>query len=137
MWTVRQITLARPIVAATALVTFTLLGVPVRTSSQLSASPQETIACRVLEVHTSQEPKIAVVVFYQRDEAERARLGALLREHDGESVQFQTPDGKWHPATLLRLKSCFGRGLLLFPAGAAQLGEKDEFTLQFSTNGKK
>jgi len=29
-------------------------------------------------------------------------------------------------------KSCFGRGLLLFPAGDAQLKERETFSLQFS-----
>jgi hypothetical protein len=30
----------------------------------------------------------------------------------------------------MRLKSCFGRGLLLFRAGTATLAEKDEFLLR-------
>lgn len=100
-------------------------------------SPAETLACRVLEAHTSQPLGLTIVVFHHRDEGERARLGALLREHSGASVQFQTADGHWHRATVLRLKSCFGRGLLVFPAGTAQLAEKDEFLLQFSPDAGK
>jgi hypothetical protein len=50
------------------------------------------------------------------------------------SVEFQTADGAWHPATAFRLKNCFGRGLLIFPAGSAQLEEKAEFLLRVSSN---
>jgi hypothetical protein len=34
----------------------------------------------------------------------------------------------------MRLKSCFGRGLLLFPADAARIAEKDEFLLVAPTS---
>lgn len=97
----------------------------------------ETVACRVLEVHTATQPGVTLLVFHQREANDRARLGTLLRERDGAAVQFQTPDGQWHAATVLRLKSCFGRGLLLFPAGTAPLAEKDEFTLRFPPDGGK
>jgi len=77
---------------------------------------------------------VTLVLFHQQDEKERARLGSLLRQHSGAAVEFQTPDGAWHTASVLRLKSCFGRGLLLFSAGVAQLQEKGGFLLRFPPN---
>jgi hypothetical protein len=87
------------------------------------------IACRALEVHTDAKLGVTIVVFHQRDDRDRDRVGALLRADDGGAVEFRTADGAPHPATLMRLKSCFGRGLLLFPADAARIAEKDGFLL--------
>jgi hypothetical protein len=88
-----------------------------------------TIACRALEVHADARLGVTIVVFHQRDDRDRDRVGTLLRGHDGERIEFRTGEGAPHPATLMRLKSCFGRGLLLFPADAARIAEKDEFLL--------
>jgi hypothetical protein len=93
--------------------------------------PEEALACRALEVHTSEQPAVTVVIFHQREKEDSERLGALLREYAQTQVEFQTADGAWHNATLMRLKTCFGRGLLLFPAGSARLAEKDVFVLKF------
>lgn len=89
-----------------------------------------TIACRALEAHTDDELKVAVVVFHQRDEAQRSRLAALLREHSEAVVEVQAGDGSWRRARLLRLKSCFGRGLLFLPA-PAPFSDRAEFMLRF------
>ncbi len=93
------------------------------------------VACQALEVHTDATLGVTIVVFHQRDDDDRSRVGALLRAHDGAAVEFQTSDGAAHPATVMRLKSCFGRGLLLFRAGATPLVEKDEFLLREPTAG--
>jgi len=87
------------------------------------------IACRALEAHTDDELKVTVIVFHQRDEAQRAPLAALLREHSGARVEVQAGDGAWRPARLVRLKSCFGRGLLILPA-AAPFSDRAEFVLR-------
>lgn len=100
-------------------------------SKRFAAPAEEIIACRVLEGHTSSQLRLTVFVFHQQDQKERARLGALLRQRSGATVEVQTPDGGWHSATVLRLKSCFGRGLLLLPTGTAHLAERDEFLLRF------
>ncbi len=71
------------------------------------------------------------VIFHQRDKAEGPRLGELLLAHSGEEVEIETRDARRHRATVARLKSCFGRGLLLFATGEAKLREKDEFVLRF------
>lgn len=98
------------------------------------AASQAIVACRVLEVHTSVQPAVTVIVFHQRDQKDGTRLGSLLRQHSEASVEFQTADGTWHTATVARLKSCFGRGLLLFPSGGAPLAEGDKFLLKFPSN---
>lgn len=103
----------------------------------VASQPSGALPCRVLEAHTDTQLGVTVVLFHHRDPSARVRLGALLREHSGESAQFQIADGKWHAATVLRLKSCFGRGVLLFPAGTAQLAERDEFLLQFPSGPGK
>lgn len=109
-----------------------LAAVPPPSASVAAAS---AVACRALEVHADATLGVTVVVFHQRDDADRERVGALLRAHDGAVVEFQTRDGAWHAATAMRLKSCFGRGLLLFRAGAAALVEKDEFLLREPAGG--
>jgi hypothetical protein len=100
-----------------------------------AVSSTPSVACRALEVHTDTALGVTLVVFHQRDDDDRGRVGALLREHDGAAVEFRTSDGATHPATVMRLKSCFGRGLLLYRAGAARLAEKDDFLLREPTAG--
>lgn len=93
--------------------------------------PQATIACSVLEAHTNRELGVSAAVFHQRNKDEAARFSALLKEHPDASVAFQTSDGAWHKASVARLKSSFGRGLLLFASASAELKEKDSFVLKF------
>lgn len=109
-----------------------LLAANVKAQSQSGPLSSGTIPCRALEAHSSQQPAVTVVVFHQSNPSDRPKLGSLLRAHSGEAVQFQTADSQWHNATVVRLKSCFGRGVLLFPAGTARLAEKDNFLLRFS-----
>jgi len=96
------------------------------------APASTAIPCRVLESHTSQRDHITVVVFHQRDAGDRARLGEVIRQRDGAAVAFKMTDPNPHSAMLFRLKSCFGRGLLLFPAASARLAAGDEFELDVS-----
>ena len=110
-----------------------LLTLPVFSGAQAALRPAaadfETIACRALEAHTDDELKIAVVVFHQRDESQRSQLATLLREHSGAMVEVQAGDGTWRRARLVRLKSCFGRGLLMLLA-PAPFPEHAEFALR-------
>ena len=94
------------------------------------------VACRMMEVHVSQQPAVSVVVFHQRDKVDADRLGKLLRDaQEGGAVEFQSSaGGEWQPASVARLKSCFGRGLLIVstaPAGGAQLTAGGTFLLRF------
>lgn len=95
---------------------------------------EQVVACRVLEAHSSAQFRVTAVIFHQRDAKDRDRLGELLRRHSEAPVELQTTGGAWHPATVARLKSCFGRGLLLLPDGTASLPEKGEFLLKFPAN---
>jgi hypothetical protein len=89
-----------------------------------------TIACRVIEAFAAGRLGVRAVLFHQRDKADGPRLGALLLAHSGEEVEFETRDGQPHRAVVFRVKSCFGRGLLLVAVSEVKLGEKDEFTLR-------
>ncbi|HXJ95866.1 MAG TPA: hypothetical protein VMT20_23755 [Terriglobia bacterium] len=86
-----------------------------------TARTQETISCRVMESKTSSTLGVELVLFHQAEAASREQVGAFLDKHDGASVEFQTAGRDWQPATVFRLKSCFGRGLLAFPAASARL----------------
>src|SRR5579884_1812015 len=82
------------------------------------------IACRVMEFG------ISIAIFHYRDAAERDQLGTFLRRYDGTTVEFQAKNSAWQRATLLRLKTCFGRGLLIFPVSEAHLARGDELMLR-------
>ena len=97
------------------------------------ASSAQTVTCRVIESKTAEGLGLRLVVFHHRQSADRDRLGALLRQHDGEAVDFRTPGGDWQTATVLRLRSCFGRGMLGLRAAQARLAEGDEFVLRFGS----
>jgi hypothetical protein len=117
---------------ASVIFTALVLILPVLSSAQIPQAPIATagmIVCRALETHTDTELKVTVVVFHQRDEAQRSQLAALLRGHSGTMVEVQAGDGNWRRARVVRLKSCFGRGLLLLPA-PAPFSERGEFMLR-------
>ncbi len=99
------------------------------TLAQKHSGP-EAVECRVMEVFVAEQIG-AAAIFHQRDKVDGPRLGELLLAHSGAEMEFRTSDGKWHRATIFRVKSCFGRGLLVFAASEAKLGEKDEFVLRF------
>ena len=109
------------------------LILPMFSGSQAAKQPTTvdsgTIACRALEAHTDDELKVTVIVFHQRDEAQRSQLAVLLREHSGETVEVQAANGVWRRARMVRLKSCFGRGLLMLPA-PAPFSDRAEFMLR-------
>ena len=97
-----------------------------------ASSPVPTaIVCRALEVKTAERMGVALVLFHQASKSDGARLGELLKLNDGVTVEFETSDGRPHVATLFRLGTCFGRGLLVFPSGSARLARQEQFWLRF------
>ena len=84
-----------------------------------TTAPPNSIACKVMEAKTAVGVTAAVV--HQASSAERERVGAWIREHDGAPVEFRTSDGPWRPASIFRLRTCFGRGLLMFAAKEAHI----------------
>jgi len=104
-----------------------------RQAASADASP---IACRALEVHASANPSVTVVVFHQQDKNDQERLASLLRAHSGDRMEIDTGDGRWNGATVFRLKSCFGRGLLLLPPDAPMMNDGATFLLRFQPENK-
>lgn len=96
----------------------------------------EPIACRVIESKTVQTMGVGLVIFHHAEAASREQLGAFLLDHDGATVEFQTVGSDWQPATVFRLKSCFGRGLLAFPAGRARLAPGQAFLIRASARSQ-
>ena len=89
------------------------------------------VNCHALETHTSASPAVMIIVFNQRDKQDHVRLSDLLKQNDGAGVELRTSDGKWHKATLVRLRSCFGCGMLFLGVDAAQIKDRDNFLLRF------
>ena len=116
-----------------------LLTLPIISGTPAAAfagpAASESIACRALEAHTDDAMKVTVIVFHQSNEAGRSRLASLLREHSATMVEVRAGDGTWRRARMERLKSCFGRGLLLMPA-PAPFAERAEFTLRFPASSE-
>lgn len=103
-----------------------------RHQAAASAADAKTIACRVLETHASDKPPIVAVVFHQRDRQDGPKLGALLLQNSGATVEIQVGDGGMRQTgKVFRLKSCFGRGLLVLPAGATAPKDGEAFTIKF------
>jgi hypothetical protein len=105
-------------------------------AQQLQHRPVEqnprVVVCRVMEAHTSRDPAVTVVLFHQRDKADAERLKALLIRASKNAVEFQTGDGgDWHAAQVVRLKNCFGRGLLILAASTTPPAEGGTFRLRF------
>jgi len=97
-----------------------------------SASSEAWVACRAMEVHTDGASRMTAVVFHQADDASRNALSALLHNHSGGTVEVELEprvSGPWR-GTVFRLKTCFGRGLLLFSASAPPLKEGAKFLLR-------
>jgi len=101
-----------------------------RTSSvPPAASANQSIHCRAMEVFVADEADATAVIFHQRDKAEGRMVGEFISAHSGERVEFETANGKRHPASMFRVKSCFGRGLLILSSREAKLSAHDEFVL--------
>ncbi|HUJ30333.1 MAG TPA: hypothetical protein VLY23_03585 [Candidatus Acidoferrum sp.] len=98
-------------------------------------STSNVVACRLLEVHTGKEPPVTLVIFHQHDKQDQPRFAALLKRNSGGAVQVQTAGAPWQTAAVVRLKSCFGRGLLILPAGATAFKEGADFEVKFPEAG--
>jgi hypothetical protein len=101
-------------------------------SNQTATDPAtNSVQCRVLESHASKQPAAGFVVFHQRDKQDQPRLSALLQQYSGKVVDLQINGGNWQSATVVRLKSCFGRGLLVAPPDAPMPEDGGTFLLRF------
>jgi len=75
---------------------------------------------------------VRAIVFHQHNKSDGPRLGALLMAHSGEEMELETMDGRHYRATVFRIKSAFGRGLVLVPTSQLRLAAHDEFTLRLA-----
>ena len=106
-------------------------GAPQTLQHRPAEENPRVVACRVMEAHTSRDPAVSLVLFHQRDRGDAARLQVLLRRASDRAVEIQTGDSEeWKTAQVVRLKYCFGRGLLILPNGAASLAEGATFQLR-------
>ena len=99
---------------------------------QADTGDNGAITCRVIEAHAAAHPTVVAVVFHQAQKADQPRLASLLLQHSGEEAEVQVTGGARTAGSVFRLKSCFGRGLLLLPADAPPLKDGETFTLQFA-----
>jgi hypothetical protein len=88
------------------------------------------IICSVMEAFEEGRLGVRAIIFHQRNKADGPRLGALLLAHSGEVMELETTGGQHYRATVFRIKSAFGRGLVLVPTSRLKLGAHDEFTLR-------
>ena len=92
------------------------------------------IICSVMEAFEEGKLGVRAIVFHQHNKADGPRLGALLLAHSGEEMELQTMAGQHYRATVFRIKSAFGRGLVLVPTSRLKLSAHDEFTLRLPGN---
>lgn len=96
------------------------------------ASTSNLVTCRVLEVHANKDPGVVLVIFHQRDKQDQPRFAALLKQSSGGTIQIRPPGAQWQTAAVIRLKSCFGRGMLILPAGTTSPKEHADLVVKFS-----
>ena len=87
------------------------------------------IACTVMEVFEDGKLGVRAIIFHQRDKANGPQLGALLLADSGKAMELETTRGQRYLASVFRVRSCFGRGLAIIPAGNPTLHERDAFIL--------
>jgi hypothetical protein len=109
----------------------TVLQSAIAQQRRASPPPSETLLCSALEVKVAERMGVALVTFHQANRSEGPRLGELLRRSDGAPIEFETSDGRAHTATLFRLGTCFGRGLIVFPAESVHLTAGERFRLKY------
>ena len=98
---------------------------------QAPPAGSNVIACKILEVHANKEPGVVLVIFHQRDKKDQPRFAALLKQSTGGAIQIRPTGAQWQSAQVVRLKSCFGRGLLILPAGTTALKERADLLVKF------
>lgn len=103
---------------------------PKAATAKKPADPN-VVTCHALETHTNAQPGVTIVVFNQKIKDDHERLSDLLKDNEGASVEIKAADGNWRAASVARLKSCFGRGLLFFPGETPPVQEHDDFVLRF------
>lgn len=110
-----------------------LFAAPGQTASHQNTAPQSGVVdCKVLEAHTGSAPAVLVVIFHQNKKQDQPRLAELLKHNSGSSAEVQLGAGAWTKVNVFRLRTAFGRGMLLLPAGSMALKDGDTFRIRFA-----
>lgn len=102
------------------------------TAQATHPATSSVVACRIMEVHVNKDPGVVLVIFHQRDKRDQPRFAALLKQSTGGTIQIHPTGAQWQTASVIRLKSCFGRGMLIMPAGTTSLKERADILVKFS-----
>jgi hypothetical protein len=119
-------------IAGAVILLINLLALSTGAPAQVHGRNSDTgpITCSVMEVFDEGKLDVRAVVFHQRDKADAPRLGSFLLAHSGQEMELQSTGGRQYRAAVFRVKSAFGRGLVLLPVSKFKLGERDEFNLR-------
>ena len=94
-----------------------------------SKAENRGIICKAMEAFDDGRLQVRAIIFHQRDRADAPRLGAFLLAHSGEETDLETSNGQRYRVIVFRVRSAFGRGLMLVPTGKVKLDARGEFTL--------
>ena len=107
-------------------------------ASHPNAAPESAVVdCRVLEAHASTAPAALVVIFHQLEKKDQPRLAALIKANSGTDADIQIRSSAWTKARIFRLRTCFGRGMMILSPGEAGLKDGDAFRIRFSNAAPK
>jgi hypothetical protein len=102
-------------------------------ASHSNPAPQPAIVeCRVVEAHSSAIPAALVVIFHQQAKKDQPRLSALIKANSGSDADIQIGSAAWKRVSIFRLRTCFGRGMMVLSPGEAALKDGDTFRIRFS-----
>ncbi len=103
--------------------------------SSLLSKPINSIKCEVLEsspiLKLTDTVNIQYLIIRQADDAERVMFSNWLKSNAGSKVSFKY-ENKICEGYLLRLRMCFGRGILIFESKNKEPIEKKSIILVIS-----
>jgi hypothetical protein len=98
-------------------------------SALLFTRPAQTTSLRVVVLETFGFNKGAVGVLVRHAEpATREHFAQWLQTHPKQAIRIRSKNGEEVPATIFRLRMCFGRGLILIEQ-RVQIHERDILTM--------
>ena len=86
-----------------------------------------SLEVEVLETFDLDRRSVAILVHHS-DSKSREQFARWLQSNPKTTVQVQTSDGFVTPATVFRVRMCFGRGLILL-SKPVQIRERDLLTI--------
>lgn len=100
--------------------------------SSLLSKPVNSIKCEVLEsspiLKLTNTVNIQYLIIRQADDAERVVFSNWLKSNAGSKVNFNY-ENKIYEGYLLRLRMCFGRGILIFESKNKEAIERKSIIL--------